>query len=66
MKKYCMFIYDVYDNDDVELVWKKGKKYEITYENDNGYYFDRPISHGISKNDQNKLYVIIEGDFGEQ
>ena len=55
--KYCEFLKDIYDG--AELVWSKGRRYPITYEVAQGYYFGSPITHGVSKVDENKVYVVV-------
>jgi hypothetical protein len=58
MKKYCKFLKDIYC--DKELVWETGKKYLITHENKNAYFFSSPIREGIGKDSENINYFIIE------
>jgi len=54
--KYCEFLKDIYD--DEELVWGKGLKYLVTYEDNQGYYFGDPITRGVFKADENKIYIV--------
>jgi len=57
--KYCKFIKDIYF--EKELVWESGKEYLVTYENESTYFFGNPIKEGISKKDENDIYVVVEG-----
>lgn len=54
--KYCEFLEDIYDG--VELVWSKGRRYPVTYEDETGYYFGDPITHGVFKTDEHKIYIV--------
>ena len=58
MKKYCKFLHNIYDRD--ELVWQKGQQYEITYEDNENYYFGEDIQYGISKTHQKRYFTVIE------
>jgi hypothetical protein len=60
MDKYCVFNKNMYDGE--QLVWEKGKKYKINFEDEKTYYFKKLINnidYGIDKQSENKLYVVI-------
>lgn len=51
--KLCIFKEDIHD--DKELIWEKHKAYEITFENEDSYYFGEPIKNGIDKSLKGKM-----------
>ena len=57
MNKYCKFLQDV--KDDNELIWEKDKEYLIIYENKENYYFGEPITNGIDKKIEGTLFIVI-------
>ena len=61
MNKYCIFNKDIYDGE--HLVWEKDERYKVIFEDDINYYFDKlanDIDYGISKQSENKKYIVIE------
>ena len=55
--KYCKFIKSIHDGS--KMMWKKNRKYLVTSETDEVYYFGNPTSSGISKDYENTAYKVI-------
>jgi len=58
-KQYCKFNQTISDDNNI-LIWEENQEYLVTFESDDTYYFGNPLTSGISKDDENKLYEIIE------
>lgn len=58
VNKYCKFLRGVYDGK--LLIWNKNKEYLVTYENEDNYYFGKPITKGIAKEGKDKIFRVIE------
>lgn len=58
MKKYCKFLKDV--ECDMKIIWKEGREYLVTYEDEKVYYFGNPIRNGISKEYENESFIVNE------
>ena len=57
------FLEDMYDEG--KLIWEKGGRYKITYENDEIYHIDSEQNeeiYGIDKKSNGKKYVVVEAE----
>jgi hypothetical protein len=49
--KYCRFLENIKCNN--KIIWERNKEYEVTFEDEEIYYFGTPIDFGINKSLKN-------------
>jgi len=64
MNKYCKFLKDIYDGD--QLVWEKGQEYFVTYADNESYTFgnhflnEKGGFYAIDKKAEGDVFIVIE------
>ncbi len=56
--RYCKFLKDMPDNEG-KIIWQKGLEYKVVYEDPELYCFGEPMSTGIGKIYENRVFEIV-------